>query len=318
MFVLEKIAEKHKMRKNNRAVALSFNWIFSLVVGAAILALAIYGVTKIVSTGEEALYTETAARLISLLDPFETGLASGKSAQINFEKPTRTFYECDEFSNQPFGRQTISFSERSIGDRWGDPGGRVTVKNKYIFAGNTLEGKNLYIFSKPYFMSFKVADLIMISSENYCFYNATEEIEEDLNELITNVFFTDNLENCTGMVNVCWGDFDCDIRVTQTRVVKGNKQLHYEGDLVYAAIFSSPENYECNLKRLKAKFNELSLVYSDKINIIQKYGCGTGISSRLSAIRNQEVSSSNEFVSLKTDIDSLDSANSAARGCSLW
>ena len=96
------------MRK--KAIAMPFNWLFALIVGALILFLAIFGATRFIQTSEEALYTESAAKLISLLDPFETGLASGKSAQINFQKNTRTFYECVEYSNQPFGRQTIAFS----------------------------------------------------------------------------------------------------------------------------------------------------------------------------------------------------------------
>jgi hypothetical protein len=304
------------MRKNKHAVALPFNWIFALIVGAAILVLAIYGATKFISTSEEALYTESAAKLISLLDPFETGLASGKSAQINFKKPTRTFYECDEFSNQPFGRQTISFSEKTIGDRWGEEGGRVTVKNKYVFAEEMLEGKNLYIFSKPYFMAFKVADLIMINSYEYCFYKAPEDIKKELTGLnIKNIIFTDNLNNCSEQISVCWNE-DCDIEVTSKEVIKEGKKLYYEGDLIYAAIFSSPENYECNLKRLKSKFNELSLVYSDKIEVIQQYGCGTEIQVHLDAIRNQGINSSRDFISL--DLKKLSSANLAAKGCKLW
>ena len=296
-----------------------FNWIFALIVGAAILALAIYGATKFISTSEESLYTESAAKLISLLDPFETGLASGKSAQINFKSPTRTFYECDEFSNQPFGRQTIAFSEQTLGDIWGDKGGAVTIKNKYVFAENIVEGENMYVFSKPYFMSFKVADLIMISSGEYCFYQAPQEIQEEIENLnIANIVFTKDLGNCTGKTRVCWSNNDCEIKVTANRVVKDNKEMYYSGDLVYAAIFSSSENYECNLKRLKSKFNELSLVYSDKMKVIQRYGCGTSIGIDLDLIRTQKISSSKEFVSLETNIERLDASNSAAKGCKLW
>ena len=314
------------MTKNNRAIAMSFNWIFAMIVGAAILALTIYTATRFIETSEEALYTESAARLISLLDPFETGLASGKSAQINFKKLTRTFYECDEFSNQPFGRQTIAFSEQTLGDKFGDKGGEVSIKNKYVFAENIVEGKNLYIFSKPFFMGFKVSDLIMISSDEYCFYNAPADIQSDIAGLnLENIIFTNDITNCTGegvnKVSVCWGGSsnNCDMRVTENRIVKNNKELYYIGDLVYAAIFSSPENYECNLKRLKSKFNELALVYSDKSNIIQRYGCGTGIKTNLEIIRNQDIDSSREFILLNSNMEKLESVNNAAKsGCELW
>jgi len=305
---------------NKKAIAMTFNWIFALIVGGVILVLAIYGATRFIETGEEALYTESAAKLISLLDPFETGLATGKSSQINFQKLTRTFYECDEFSNQPFGRQMISFSEQTIGDKFGAPGGAVAIKNKYVFAENELEGKDLYVFSKPFFMSFKVADLIMISSRDYCFYQAPEEIEEEVSGLnIPNVILTDDFDNCTDKISVCWGGEDCDIEVTESRVVKGGEQLYYTDDLLYAAIFSSVENYECNLKRLKKKFDELTLVYIDKVNVIQKYGCGTGIKADLDFLRNQKVESSRDMALLTEDLDDLSSINLEARaGCDLW
>tara|TARA_Y100000034_G_scaffold17796_1_gene19583 strand:+ start:520 stop:1446 length:927 start_codon:yes stop_codon:yes gene_type:complete len=308
------------MKKNNRAVALSFNWIFAVLVGAFILFLAIYGATRFIQTSEEVIYTESAAKLISILDPYETGLASGKSASINFQKLTRTYYECDEFSNRPFGRQKISFSEQTIGDVFGEKGGEVSVKTKYIFAKDILEGKDLHVFSKPLFMGFKVADLIMISSEKYCFYNAPEEIRENVEGLnLENIVLTNSLGDCTDKISVCWNGNNCDIEVTQDRVVKNNEQLYYIDDLVYAAIFSSTENYECNLKRLKSKFNELSLVYAGKVDIIQGNGCGTGIKSKLDSIRIQEIDSSDDFVRLFNSLDDLDSANNARRsGCALW
>ena len=302
-----------------RGMAMSFNWIFALIVGATILVLAIYGASRFISTSEEALYTESAAKLISLLDPFETGLASGKSSQINFQKSTRTFYECDEFSNQPFGRQTVAFSEQTVGDKWGDKGGAVTIRNKYVFAENTVEGKNLYIFSKPFFMSFKVADLIMISSEKYCFYQAPQEIESEITNLnIGNIEFVNSLDNCTDKIKVCWSGTSCDIQVTANRVVKNNKELYYTGDLIYAAIFSSPEIYECNLKRLESKFDELAVIYADKSNILQRYGCGTQINTNLEIMRGKEIKSSRDIIAWTEDADSLDEINQGAKSCRLW
>ena len=56
---------------------MSFNWIFALIVGGFILFLAIYGAGKFIKTSETTLYTETASKLTALLDPLETGLASG-------------------------------------------------------------------------------------------------------------------------------------------------------------------------------------------------------------------------------------------------
>ena len=76
---------------NKKAIAMSFNWLFAIIVGAIILFLAIYATSKFIKTSEEVIYTETSAKLIALLDPLETGLASGKSEEISFKKQTRTY-----------------------------------------------------------------------------------------------------------------------------------------------------------------------------------------------------------------------------------
>ena len=74
------------MVENKRGIAMSFNWIFAILAGGFILFLAIFSAGKFIRTSEQTLYTETAASLISLFDPLETGLASGKSSSIRFKK----------------------------------------------------------------------------------------------------------------------------------------------------------------------------------------------------------------------------------------
>ena len=105
---LRKIGDK-------KGIAMSFNWIFAILAGGFILFLAIFSAGKFIRTGEQILYTETAASLISLLDPLETGLASGKAHEIGFKKKSKIFFDCEENLNPPFGKQTISFSEKTFG-----------------------------------------------------------------------------------------------------------------------------------------------------------------------------------------------------------
>ena len=173
-----------------KGIGLAFNWLFSIIVGGVILFLAIYGASRFIDTSQHGLYTETAASLVSLFDPLETGLASGKAYEIGFKKESKIFFNCNEESNLPFGKQTISFSEKTLGNEYGESGGRITIKDKYIFAEEVVEGKKLYVFSKPFFMGFKVADVVVVLSENYCFYDASEEVQESLEGLnLVNVIF---------------------------------------------------------------------------------------------------------------------------------
>jgi len=75
-----------KKRVDKKAIAMSFNWIFAIIAGGFILFLAIFAAGQFIRTGEQTIYTETAASLISLFDPLETGLASGKAHEIGFKK----------------------------------------------------------------------------------------------------------------------------------------------------------------------------------------------------------------------------------------
>jgi len=325
--------------KNKQGIEMGFNVMFAIFAGIVILGLAVYGATKIINTGEKAIYTETSAKIISLLDPLETGLASGKSEQIKFKKETRIFFECNALDNPPFGKQTIAFSEQTFGDKFGEQGGAVPVYNKYVFSQDIIQGSSLNIFSKEFSMPFKIADLIVINTENYCFYQVPNEIKKDIENLgIKNIQFSDNLQNCTGVI-VCFGvqSSECNVKVFGScedsfgsiceseydygRVSKGLDDIYYIDSLLYAAIFSSPEIYDCNLKRLMNKLNELGLVYIDKIKIIQRKGCGSDIEIELRALMDsaKALSSSREIIGLARFAKDIDKINQAtASACKLY
>ena len=199
------------MIKQKRGIALPFNWMFAIIAGIVILFLAIYGTAKFIETSEHQVYTETAAKLESLLDPMGTGLASGKATQVNFKKETRTYYECSDLG--VFGKNTIAFSEKTFGNKFGEKGGEINTK-KYVFANDVIEGKELNLFSKPFFMPFKIDDIIVISGEDYCFYQAPNEIQDEILGLnLKNINLVDDLESCTG-IKVCFGsNAGCDITV---------------------------------------------------------------------------------------------------------
>ena len=98
--------------KNEKAISMSFNWLFAIIVGAIVIFLAIYGVSKIMGFGGQAIDTESAARFAALLDPAETGIASGKYTEFEFQRlDTRVYFDCNAERNKPFGLQTVSFSE---------------------------------------------------------------------------------------------------------------------------------------------------------------------------------------------------------------
>ena len=310
--------------KNKKAIAMSFNWIFAIIVGAVILFLAIYATMKIMGTGGYQINTETAAKITTLLDPMGTGLASGKSATLNFKKETRIYIDCQPFGQ--FGKDTISFSEKTFGD-WGEPGGEIDTQ-KYVFGDKVIEGKSLSLFSKPFSMPFKIDDVIIINGKDYCFYQAPNEIKDEVNGLgLKNIHFSEDLNNCSG-IKVCFGSnagceisiyglcegYNCDSKYDYGKVFNKGSQLYYYDGLLYGAIMSSPEIYECNLERLMKRFEELSIVYIEKIKIMELKGCSSNIQADLTNMieLSRDLESSKELFALSQLSETIDSKNNMA------
>lgn len=319
------------MKKGDKkGISMPFNWVFAIIAGIIILFIAIYATTRIISVSEYQISTETAAKIELLLDPIRPGLASGKSEQINFKKETRTYYSCSYLG--VFGKQTIAFSEKTFGD-WGEKGGEIS-SIKYIFAEEMIESKNLYLFSMPFEMPFKVDDVIFISGRDYCFYQSPNEIKKNIQNLnLENIHFADNsneLANCAG-TKVCFDsqceisvyglceDYLCNSQYDYGKVFKDNKVLYYDDTLLYAAILSSPEIYECNVKRLMEKFSELADIYTKKIDIIKLNGCSSTLEpDLLMMIEDARALKSSEdlyLLSLKAEI--IDKKNPAG-ACKLY
>ena len=329
--------------KNKKAIAMSFDMIFVIIVGAAILFLAIYAAVNALFFGGYSGNTAAAAQLVSYLDPLETGIASGETYPIDFGRNSKIYFDsCSVTQNKPFGRQTISFTDKSITNNFGPKSESVAINNKYVFAEDVVEGKKMYVFSKPFFMGYKVSDLIVVYSKKYCFYQAPEEITSQIGENglnLENINFTDDIDNCIG-TKVCFDITNpkCDIIVTGEcvgnckspydfgKVTKKNEdgdkvEMDYVGSLMMGAIFSSQDIYECNVKRLMNKFIELGKIYLEKIKYIELAGCSTNLRGRLEVSMDSaaKVNSSKDLVSFSNEIGDLGLINEASNsGCRLF
>lgn len=311
---------------NKSGIEMSFNWLFAIIAGGFILFIAIYAAGKFIGISEQQYGTETAAKFVSLFDPLEIGLVAGKSNEISFVKNTRVYFDCDENSNAPFGRQTVSFSEQMFGNKWTEKSNRIAIKNKYIFSENGIEGKKFYLFSMPFSMPFSIGDIIVVESGRYCFYDAPNEVIDDLSSTginIKNIIFPNSTSECEG-IKVCFGSSsECDITVSTpgNYVIKDGKKLYYYGNLMYGAIFSSSENYECNVKRLMSKLNELGKVYNAKIKIMERKDCEPRIEPKLNMLMGigKNITNSRDLLRLGMSSEEIDEINEAGKpGCKLY
>lgn len=287
----------------NGFLQISFAWLFAIIVGAVILFLTIFAVTKMIGTQDTVTSAKTAKEIGVLLNPLETGFETGKTTTLGFPTETRIYNRCDSVSGT-FGRQGIEISQKSF-DKWTDTDLEVSFKNKYIFSKNYTEGKTFYIFSKPFNFPFKVTDLIYITSSenNYCFVNPPTNIEEEILALGQKNIFLDNCSLNENMIRVCFDYGECEIEVNygMETVKKNNVFLHFRTDaLMYSAIFSDEDVYDCQLQRLMKRVEQLAQIYRDKEKFISQRGCNSNLEGDLvqlgSSAKNLESSSNIGYV----------------------
>ena len=191
------------------------------------------------------------------------------------------------------------------------------------------EGLDYYVFSKSFDFPYEVSDLIFLSSENYCFLNSPESVKEDILGLgIDNIV----LENCSPSdERVCFGGgTDCDVFVygscsgscdsiyDEGVVSKKDGDFVYIGDLIYAAIFSDKEVYECNIKRLIYRAKNIADIFIEKSDLMDARNCNTNLKTDLIAWRGMlENSSSEDLTFLKGFAEDLDRKNNR-EVCGLW
>lgn len=320
------------MRDKKGALEFSFAWIFAIIAGIFILMLTIYGVIKFINLEKASLDAQTAKDIGVLTNPLESSFESIKRTMISTPSETRIYTSCS--NSTFFGRQAIKVSQKSYNE-WSE-GSEVNFQNKYIFSENPVEGKNYYLFSRPFKFPFKVGDLIYLTStrDKYCFRDAPKEIEEEIEALRgneenrnENLFIYDgDEEDCPeGSINICFrGGSDCDTRVyTSSKYVvkKDGKRMYYEGDaLMYAAIFSNKEDYECQIDRLMRRTEQLANIYEDKSKFVFKEtGCDSGLSVDLVQLANyaKTVENSNELALIYSFIKDVDIKNEYSE-CNLW
>ncbi len=310
------------MKKNfNRigALEISFSWLFAILAGIFILFLAIYITTRVISTEQTVNDAKTGKEIGILLNPLETGF--GTTAKVTFftlPVETRIYNKCDDTG--VFGKQGIQISQQSF-NKWTETNINTQFPNKYIFSETYVEGKKVYVFSKPFDFPFKAADLIyMFSSlKEYCFIDPPEEIEDEISDLNQKNLL---LENCPkNSIKVCFDSEDCDINVDYDLgyVEKDGKRVSFVGDaLMYAAVFSEKEVYECQLKRLMKRIGNLALLYKNKAEFISKQGCNSNLNLAALSSPATNFKSSVDLGLIGTIAEEINTENEMNEGCRLW
>lgn len=316
--------------KGKKAFEMSFAWIFSIIVGGMIIALAIYAASQFINTGQQGVNTLTAKELTNLFDPLQTSVESGKiNSDTKLITDTRIYTDC--ISEGVFGENRIMLAEKSaFNKKWSEPGGDIGIKNQYIFAENIIETKNPKFFIKPFYMPFKVADVMMMYSEDYCFVNPPVKIAEELNNFISvtngsGFYVKDSVDKCDVRKTVCFSG-SCDINVNCNNgdcsagyVKKEGKQLYFTGGLVYGAVLSSSENYDCNVKRLMKKTEYLAQIYGKKAQFVSIRNCNSGLAIDMAELANlaHSFNKENDIFNIAVKAEDINNKNEVVE-CQLY
>jgi len=309
---------------DKRGIEFNFAVLFSIIVGAMIIFLAIYSASKIIHTGSSESQSSLTKQLTIIFDPMETGIASGKYKPFSFSENSRVYNEC--FPEGDFGSQRFSFSIQSF-NKWQEKNLGQKVSNKYVFSDKIEEGKKAYIFSKPLNMPFKVSELIFFTTKTYCFFNAPDFIKDEVESMsIQNI----KIENCSSSdVKVCFGGTGtkCNVTVIASdtgdyeygKIKRDNKEIYYYSSaLMYAGIFSNPEIYECNVKRLMKRISAQAILYGDESYFINNK-CGAVAKEELAGLSSSasSLTSSSGLQAVANVAKDVNEKNIAA-SCELW
>ncbi len=314
---------RNRRMMNKKAFEFSFAWLFAIIVGAVIIFLAVYASTKLIKTQRTIQDTELGKELGIILNPIETSFETGKAQKISFPFQTRIFNDCKTIST--FGLQKLSTSTKSQVGEWQSSGEQSTFYNKYLFSENVIEGKDYIVFSKPFEMPFKIADLIYIwpETERYCLVNPPREIEDEINDLkLETINIASKQSECPAEAKkVCFISSGCDIDITldtSASKIKGSAKkkaldrVYFESPaLLYGAIFASPSLYECQVTRLMKRASELSWLYYSKTSFLSSKGCSSNLEADLLSYANQtfSINSSSQLRSIAFNSENIGRKN---------
>src|SRR3989339_493074 len=197
----------------------------------------------------------------------------------------------------------------------------IFAVTKIIKVGQTAQdvkvGKEIGILLNPLETSFEVGKTTSLYDE-YCFVNPPEEISDELLALNQGNLLVNNCSDKS--IRVCFGGGNCDVFVNYNLnyVTKGSQKFYFEGDaLMYAAVFSDKDVYECQLKRLMQRGEQLSLLYKNKATFVVWTGCKSNLDLLgLSNLQKSFVSSLG-LASISRLADEIKEKNDVAE-CKLW
>src|SRR3990167_5170962 len=118
---------------NKRGFEFSFAWIFSVIIGAVVIFLAIYATTNLVTSERNIQDTLNARELEILFQPVETLSAESAVSMQNIIFPTESKLnvECSDAGEWGYSKVSVS-TRQKVGKPWQEAGVGSILNNKFI------------------------------------------------------------------------------------------------------------------------------------------------------------------------------------------
>ena len=300
---------------NEKKGMVEFGWIFSVIVGAVILFLAFYFISTNISEKKTVQETIEAQNLDAALNPFGYlgDVANITRMPLQLSEKSDITIECVS-SGMTIGYDSIETA--GIGKGSGTGIARK-VYDKYIYSDlSGIQTKNLEGMAVSLKMPWRIADLIMLwpAEKKYCF---TKSMPQDMRDEINRTEIPDVVaeysEPCPeGSITIGMSCSGYDINVCnqgqENYISKNGVKIYYSGSaLMYAAIFSEQNLYNCNLNRLGKRLALQGSLYESKAN---STGCNAGnaaFEKMISASNDLSIADSN--LKISNALDSIESAS---------
>ncbi len=303
-----------------RGFEFSFSWLFSLIVGALILILAIYGVSTFVGQERTISDSETAQALSGLLSPLQTSVeTSFRPNPIIFPQPTEITLECTRDASSVQTRALSSIGRNSV------PGYAQETAGVAVFGNTTLTGTTVHSLVVPFLFPYKISDLVIVWTQPLCLVSAPEAVLDTFGSDNHSVQAVQQVRGCRkGTRIICFDQTQgCDVAVDSylRRVTTGGKSLYYEGALLYGALVASPQVYECQIGVLMHRGAALADLYAGASALIGAHGEGCSTAVGTSVVQYgrslRSTNSSKQLAGLAEQAEIL-GTDERSSICSLW
>jgi len=311
-----------------------FVMLFAIIAGSMILLLAIYGAIKAGTTMQTTNQAELAKSIQIITDPMQAGFAEASTATISMKQNITISNDCS--TDDGFGVNKISVeipSPAGIQNQMPTSPVKISITNKYIFSDLT-PGKIFYVFSQPFNSPFRVADVLIVSSQDYCFINPPDSISAEVFGLhVKNIGIKNTFNNTCAIdaKTVCFGPSNCDISVVGEcnkagcdtafdygYVKKRSDQLDYSGNLLFAAIFSDKDLYDCNVQRLMFRLSDIADLLSQKADRMNARGCNVLMKPDMEALLSLTQNATSDSLQGIYDFSQSIQIKEDNEECKLW